>query len=271
MQYLLIRGYDYKVVEEELPIVILNSHDTIFSTTNTDIYKYGEEFIIKVPKFANSSISRFEYSVYVFLCNKNIPVPKSILVKVDGKFGIKQEKMRDDLFEFLKYAKLNRDAKIDLSLQILKILMQIHQLKLVHNDIKAENFLYDNGQIFIIDFLTVRCYNDCGRVVGTKLYFNDDLKKNHLSNSKINYKYYNDIYAVIVLIAEIFDLKIYEEEEKTKENMFLKLTFDDLSFHDFDKWNSIINILFTSKTENWENGINHRLLISLLKILLKDW
>lgn len=48
--------------------------------------------------------------------------------------------------------KLNYEEKLDILIQLSKIVKQLHKAKIIHCDIKPNNIMYNDGKIYLIDF-----------------------------------------------------------------------------------------------------------------------
>lgn len=48
--------------------------------------------------------------------------------------------------------KLNYEEKLDILIQLSKIVKELHKVRIIHCDIKPENIIYNRGKIYIIDF-----------------------------------------------------------------------------------------------------------------------
>ena len=129
-----------------------------------------------------------EINIYLKLLKYNI----SNIVNIKS-FGIYNKQnyiimslLDIDIAEYVKknYEKLTDDIVIDYFFKIYNLLNNMHENKLIHRDVKPDNFLIKEktGEVFIVDMGISTTYNESKEmknIIGTPLYssFNTHLEK----------------------------------------------------------------------------------------------
>lgn len=125
--------------------------------------------------------------------------------ETDDKFYMVMELFKGKpLFKNIKLFRHNEEKCAEILYQLLRALNYIHQKGIIHMDIKAENILYLNGEIKVIDF-GLSCFNSykkkLNKMIGTKIYFAPEVMKH-------NYSYKCDIWSSGVLLFALLTAKM---------------------------------------------------------------
>ena len=128
---------------------------------------------------------------------------------------------------------LDIKQKIDIGLQMISLVRCIHELFIVHCDIKPDNFMInDNSKLVLIDFGLARCYYDFNKrehvpnvkshgIVGTFEYMSDYVKEGNrasrrddvISVCKIMEKIGVRVKQIVCEYADVPEYDIIEEQE----------------------------------------------------------
>lgn len=141
-----------------------------------DVYKgkdikSGGEIAVKVENSEKNKRIKHEFKVYRYLKTKGIinNVPKIIDFVVTPKYNFMCMEMLgkslDDVFNDLDN-KFSIETVVDLAIDIIKIIRDVHKGGFIHRDIKPSNFLIgknDPEKIYIMDFgLAKKLYDSDG-------------------------------------------------------------------------------------------------------------
>ena len=100
--------------------------------------------------------------------------------------------------------KLSYKEKLDIFIQLSKIVQKLHKAKIIHCDIKPENIIYNNGKIFLIDFGSAVPEGEKTEYIqGSKNYSAPEIYREYVRCPQ------NDIYSVASMYNQII-----EEEKK---------------------------------------------------------
>lgn len=136
------------------------------STTNPSVlikqYSHGGIFGKILPKYYFFS-NRFlhEFSIYVEILKNNLPIPEYLGGFWSKKFGVYRcgiiiEFIPDThtLEEFLNNNFFSIEEKYDILIKCGKIIKNMHDIGIFHNDLQIRNLLIDskNKSVFLIDF-----------------------------------------------------------------------------------------------------------------------
>lgn len=77
------------------------------------------------------------------------------------------EYCNSDLKTYVANAKLNTEARVDLILEILEIMKQVHERRVLHRDLSPKNIFIKNGHPIIADFGLGKAIDDNGRTYVT--------------------------------------------------------------------------------------------------------
>lgn len=130
-------------------------------------------------------------------------------------------------------ATLDIKQKINIGLQMISLVRCIHELFIVHCDIKPDNFMInDDGKLVLIDFGLARCYYDFNKkehvpnikshgIVGTFTYMSDYVKQGNrasrrddvISVCKIMEKMDVKVKQIVCEYADVPEYDVIEEQE----------------------------------------------------------
>lgn len=161
------------------------------------ITKYwdAEKCTYYVHKHAlNKSFEKFiqnEYQKLHSLKHRNLP--KVLCFHNDGILMEHIEGM--NLYEFIQSARMSQSIVYVIAIQLLGVLMYIHQHKIIHNDLKPQNLMVEKTfNLILIDFgLSVDKYDKSLCVYGTKQY------RKHT----LNISYDTDFYAFSCILDDL--------------------------------------------------------------------
>jgi len=203
---------------------ILNEAKILKSLDHPNIIRFNEVFLSKNPLTLNIVMEYAEGGDLKSLIERN-----------------KDEK------------KLFKETQIlDWITQLCLGLKHLHDRKILHRDIKAQNiFLTQNGMIKIGDFGFAKCLNftqeKLQTIIGTPYYFSPELIKNK------PYSFKSDIWSLGVLIYHISCLKVPFEGknmiilgEKIMKGTYPKI-FSSYSSHLSEIINSLLQVDFNKR------------------------
>lgn len=217
-------------------------------------------------------------------CVKNIICPIFLRKKTRNKKGViitNYFKGRD-LFQFLyeddtKYSLVD---VITIMKNIIDTLSKLHNLNIVHMDLKPENIMInpETFEIYIID-LGLSCETDdksCD-LLGTPIYTPPEIysfqKRNRIPNSEILFKF--DIWALGCIFFEILVKKqlipyILHKSDPTFNDIYnLMFSIDSPKINFVDKIKNSINIIHYNKNyTNKESDVNNIIVNQLISIVL---
>ena len=133
------------------------------------------------------------------------------------------------LYEFIEGKPLSSFNKMDLidSLKIISklssILNNIHSLGYIHGDINKNNIIYNNEEVYLIDFGSVMKFGD-----EPKFGYYDSSSPEFISKGYIDDK--SDIYSVGVLLYELITYDKPFKSENLKERKVPKIDNDKINY-----------------------------------------
>lgn len=147
--------------------------DTIYETNNKIIYKIRDRsdsniYVLRISFLKNSSTKVYD----LLIQNKNINVENIISYKIDGNLIF----VKSHYIEGYDLSKMDSSRFTNIMLiNILNGLIHLHNLNIIHMDIKLQNIMYDikKGICVIIDFdSSVICDNIyySNELIGTNRY-----------------------------------------------------------------------------------------------------
>jgi casein kinase 1 len=124
----------------------------------------GEHVAVKIEKTSGKHLLKNEAKMYsLFADIKGVPTMRSY--GVEGKYHYLVMDMLGNSLEYVKNlcgGKLSLKTVLSLTLQMLRRLEAIHELGIIHRDIKPDNFLLGKGEdshtLYIIDFGLAKPY-----------------------------------------------------------------------------------------------------------------
>lgn len=171
-----------------LNIVRSYSYMRIIDKSNKSTIYANDNFIVK--KASNRLIQK-EYDNYL-LIKDIIPIPPMKLQSSWFSKSLKMIRLDIDLYNYIyhhfdKNIRILESEKIKIGIQIIYIVMKLHTLGFIHNDIKAENFVLNlDLEVFLIDLETMQSagndyYKDIYRTYDclTLLFESDNLNINN--------------------------------------------------------------------------------------------
>ncbi len=124
--------------------------------------------------------------------------------------------------------KLNYEEKLDILIQLSKIVKELHKVRIIHCDIKPENIIYNRGKIYIIDFGSAMLDGEKVEYIqGSKNYSAPEIYQEFIRCPQ------NDIYSV----ASIYN-QLIEEEKKD-----YRIIYGGMKKDKKERFNSIDKIL----------------------------
>ena len=124
--------------------------------------------------------------------------------------------------------KLNYEEKLDILIQLSKIVKELHKIRIIHCDIKPENIIYNKGKIYIIDFGSAILDGEKVEYIqGSKNYSAPEIYQEFVRCPQ------NDIYSV----ASIYN-RLIEEDKKD-----YRIVYGGMKKDKRERFNSIDKIL----------------------------
>lgn len=175
----------------------------------------------------------------------------------------------DNLYDYVLNNELSEETKKRFTIDILKRLKNLDKLKIIHRDVKPENFvvhLDDQLSIHIIDFgfscVSEEDEGDVEEIRGTPLYMSPQLfeKRFKTNMATIDELKYNDIYGAAICIYFIYTKKILCFDDMIKSTVLqCKLKPINLDVIEDESVRYILNLIFTN------NKINIREIFEIAK------
>ena len=142
-------------------------------------------------------------------------------IKVRGTLGMSMERLKTCLYD--KYGDFNiaipNDEFIKDVLSLIEIVLTLHDMGLVHQDIKPDNVgIRENGEVVLLDFEFTSLHQETVQLCGTPAYIPPErLLKYSRTTKDPKAKYFSDIYALVMTIC--FMLKIHVNHFLFHKNM----------------------------------------------------
>ncbi|KAL4488118.1 hypothetical protein ABPG73_001529 [Tetrahymena malaccensis] len=216
-KYDLLLSYLYEKVETKKEDMFMNAkkrEETKLSQIHL-AEKDGEKFILKTINLQNelNSMSKFdilnEITIQMLVSHRNIQKVYDLYQNKQGNIVLVQKLQGENLRKFLK----ENDSSIDqiqrygYILQIITVFQYLHNLNIIHCDLKQENILVqlsNNKKIKLIDFgfSQIKLFNKYFKPIGTTFYLApSELKKN---NQLCTFE--SDIFMIAQTVIEILKL-----------------------------------------------------------------
>jgi len=176
-------------------------------------------------------ISRVQNKVYIFMEYFEYDLLKYIHKDNFWKRSIKyNDKILPRLESFYYFEDnfywnytMKRGEKIYITKQLLNALNVLHEMNIIHGDIKSENFVYMNNILKMIDFNTATDLQK-GNEINIECKYGTE---GYISPEQYDYKlsYKSDIYSICITILELWCGKIWIEDTinfKKNRNQIMK-------------------------------------------------
>ena len=159
--------------------------------------------------------------------------------KIDDNFaiyGIVSEYIPGDiLLDRIKKYFGNKQKTLDFIDQLTSIVKRLHDVDVIHRDIKAENIIISGDKVYLIDFGFACLLDKCTDIPGSAKYAPLLLIKYMLNTRNIKFYKYQDVFAIMVCIW-ITDQTFYpfvstKEGKITKELRKPKFHHDGITEH----------------------------------------
>lgn len=147
---------------------------------------------------------------------RSIKYNDNIIPKLTSKFYYKKDNF------YFSY-QIERNEKILITKQLLNSLYHLHNLNIIHGDIKSENFVYMSNTLKMIDFNTSTIVNDKKEINIECKYGTEGYISPEQYDLKLSYK--SDIYSLCITILEVWCGMIWLEDTndfKINRNLILK-------------------------------------------------
>lgn len=131
--------------------------------TNTVVKKLKDEF-----KNNDGIISRFKNEFR--LIHENLEGIEGIIEAYeynDDEISYTMEYCSSDLKSYIAHSRLDEEKRVDLVLEILNIMNQVHGRKVLHRDLSPKNIFIKDGHPIIADFGLGKAIDDSGRTYMT--------------------------------------------------------------------------------------------------------
>jgi len=130
-------------------------------------------------------------------------------------------KIRYVIYEFFESTTLNNNNILEnpqLISDIYKVISGINSLRLIHRDIKLDNFLIKNNKLKIIDLTLMASLDDSNKFKSFNINNKNEKKTLHTLNKKYSPPglVWNDFYSLQLILKEVLRNKNNCVEEKTK-------------------------------------------------------
>lgn len=136
--------------------------------------KNGQEVAIKREKISSQfSTIKHEVSILKYLYDhkiKHIPVVHWF-GKIENFFYFVMPLYECSLYDYIECKTISKSKIKSIIIQVLVLLKSIHALFLIHRDIKPQNFMVHNGEIYLIDF-------------GFSIFYIDETRRHFIDNQE---------------------------------------------------------------------------------------
>ncbi|EAS00406.1 kinase domain protein (macronuclear) [Tetrahymena thermophila SB210] len=192
----------------------------INGTKMSEIYsakKDGVDFILKTINLESESskMSKFdilnEIAIQMLVSHRNILKVYDLYQNEKGKIVLVQKRLGENLREYLKKkidgSYICQNKRYGYILQIINVFQYLHNLNIIHCDLKLDNILVqpnDDSKIKLIDFgfSQIKLFNKYFKPIGTTFYLApSELKKN---NQLCTFE--SEIYMIAKTMIEILEL-----------------------------------------------------------------
>ncbi|HPJ37856.1 MAG TPA: serine/threonine-protein kinase [Spirochaetota bacterium] len=153
------------------------------------------------------------------LQHEQIIKPEKVLLNEHGLMFEQELVQRGSLHDLIEYnGVLSAQTGVDITLQILEVLYEVHTSGLAHNDIKPDNILFDNkGRVRLIDFGIAFKFDEQkhqlrpGTLVGSVGYMAPEFREGVFPSVQ------SDLYSVGVVLAEMLSGEVVPSLEALHE------------------------------------------------------
>ncbi|MBM74257.1 MAG: hypothetical protein CMK59_02550 [Proteobacteria bacterium] len=207
------------------------AYGKVWKAKDSDI---GRSVAIKSYKFKGAQGHRIcsaELSIAGKIDHPGVPVVYDITNSQDDSYHVVMKYIDgvslEDIIELLKggceatHAKYRYDLRIELMLQLLRILASIHKMGIIHRDIKPENILIgENGEAYLMDWgiaLDLKQSDGEGQLAGTPNYMSPEQAASLPLDKRA------DLYAMAAVFYEFMSLRRSTPEAENTEELLLKL------------------------------------------------
>ncbi len=207
------------------------AYGRVWKATDTDI---GRDVAIKSYKVKGPNGQRLctaEIAIAGQLDHPGVPAVYDISKEEDQSYHVVMKYLEgeslEEIIEQLKagsveaHEKYSFETRVELMIQLLRILASAHQSGIVHRDIKPENILIGtNGEAYLMDWgiaINLATENGEGQLAGTPYYMSPEqalsLAVDHRS----------DLYAITAVFFELMSLTRAAPDGANAEEILLKL------------------------------------------------
>ena len=203
------------------------AYGKVWKASDTDI---GRSVAIKTYKLTGNKVYRLcssEFNIAAKIEHPNVPVLYDVEQDEDGQYHyimkyIDGHSLEDIIQELSKnnpeyHARFHIEQRIEIVIQLLRVLATVHSNGIVHRDIKPENILVGpNGEAYLMDWgvaLDTGRLSGEGQFVGTPLYMSPEQHQKQALDGR------SDLYSIGSTLYELLTLKPYAPPFSTLEEL----------------------------------------------------
>ncbi len=203
----------------------------------------NQQFIAKKVSYDYESIVS-EYEMLKVLRHPSLPKVYNIYKTVEAIYIIIEQIKGETLYDLImREGKLHSDLAVTLVLQLMDVVEYLHKHDVIHRDIKPQNIMVHEGQVYLIDFDAARTYKSENTtdtmVVGTRGYAAPEQYGYHQSDHRA------DIYAIGASFYYLLSGNtLYDDEGKWLKESDMNKGLKEIitratAFNPKDRYNSI--------------------------------